>query len=563
MLKELDSEISRTAIEKQIERIEKSQVFLESPKIREFLAYVCEQTLIGEVPAIKGPSIAVSVYGITDADEALRTSLVRVEAGRLRKLLDQYYANEGADDPIRIFIPKGAYVPNFVTRAPVNQALQPKIFAIAAIALLALLTGFYVFLLSDMFPEERDRDFPASPQLTRITVPTLAIIPFKEYSDSSAETIAKAFSDTVTADLSRLDGIRVIASTSASKIDKLSDDLAALNQEFQITHLLTGSIQRSGARYHVTAQLIDTQSGMQVWANNFEQHFDELLDAQNSLSLAVVNGLAIELSASQKSLLEGNRDYQYEATILLRQGMEIANPPTNPERLRLAGAVFDGLSNQFPDFSGGYSGKAYVLAFTAWWGHGDKPQMIANSAIELANKALALNPDDGLAHIAYAFSQLTIGDVNRALEHSWNSVRLNPNDPYILSYHGFLLSTRDEKQAALDFAQRAITLDPISIRTPFRNVLAVIHINAGNYAKALEIYAENTRLGSPIGRVGYYYRASAFAAVGDEKGALTAIDEAQKFPQFNWEVWLKQAYSDERVMERFLGPLREIGHAPS
>lgn len=97
----------------QLDRIITSPQFPHIGRSAAFLTYAVEETLAGRADRIKGYSIAVEVFkrsnGFTQDDP-----VVRIEAGRLRRVLERYYFTAGQHDPIRIDIPKGGYVPTFV-----------------------------------------------------------------------------------------------------------------------------------------------------------------------------------------------------------------------------------------------------------------------------------------------------------------------------------------------------------------------------------------------------------------------------------------------------------------
>ncbi|SDM06165.1 hypothetical protein SAMN04488026_11593 [Aliiruegeria lutimaris] len=98
---------ARAALNKVVE----SDVLASSPRLRQFLTYVVEETLSGHGDEIRGKAIAVEVYGRRLDGDGGGLGLVRVEAGRLRRLLREYYEGEGAGDDIRILIPTGGYKP--------------------------------------------------------------------------------------------------------------------------------------------------------------------------------------------------------------------------------------------------------------------------------------------------------------------------------------------------------------------------------------------------------------------------------------------------------------------
>ncbi len=93
-----------------------------SPRLGTFLRFVVEATLAGRAEQIKGYTIAVEALGRPPTFDPQADPIVRVEATRLRRALQSYYGHEGADDPLRIHIPKGGYVPVFEMRAQPETA---------------------------------------------------------------------------------------------------------------------------------------------------------------------------------------------------------------------------------------------------------------------------------------------------------------------------------------------------------------------------------------------------------------------------------------------------------
>lgn len=96
-----------------LEKLIASPTFSKSPQLAHFIKFVVEETLAGRADRIKAYTIAADALGRGADFDAQNNPLVRVEAGRLRHALDQYYATHGRDDPITIELPRGHYVPVF------------------------------------------------------------------------------------------------------------------------------------------------------------------------------------------------------------------------------------------------------------------------------------------------------------------------------------------------------------------------------------------------------------------------------------------------------------------
>lgn len=112
-----NGEADREAVNQALARLLAWPDIARSPQLANFLTYIVERRLGGEAQAIKAYSIAVDVFGRPPDFDPQADPIVRVQARRLRGLLDQYYRGPGADDPLRIELPIGRYVPEFIDAA--------------------------------------------------------------------------------------------------------------------------------------------------------------------------------------------------------------------------------------------------------------------------------------------------------------------------------------------------------------------------------------------------------------------------------------------------------------
>ncbi|MBA1144336.1 tetratricopeptide repeat protein [Mesorhizobium neociceri] len=124
------------AVRETLERLLASETFGRSERARKLLRYLVEREQAGEADRLKGFSIAMDVFGKDGDFDSSTDAVVRVQAGRLRELLQHYFANEGVAEPVRIAIPRGGYVPSYelnAIRLPVGQ--EPVALAQAVAAL--------------------------------------------------------------------------------------------------------------------------------------------------------------------------------------------------------------------------------------------------------------------------------------------------------------------------------------------------------------------------------------------------------------------------------------------
>ncbi|MER8485013.1 hypothetical protein [Mesorhizobium sp. M1322] len=125
------------AVRETLERLLASETFGRSERARKLLRYLVEREQAGEADKLKGFSIAMDVFGKDGDFDPSTDAVVRVQAGRLRELLQHYFANEGVAEPIRIAIPRGGYVPSYelnAIRLPVEPEPEERIEAAATLS---------------------------------------------------------------------------------------------------------------------------------------------------------------------------------------------------------------------------------------------------------------------------------------------------------------------------------------------------------------------------------------------------------------------------------------------
>jgi hypothetical protein len=123
----------------ELEAVLASDIFSRSPTVAQMLKYICEQHLAGRGQDVKEYNIAVEAFGRPPDFDQSRDSIVRVEAHRLRKRLQEYYSGAGADHQIQIIVPSGSYIPQFVRR---SNAAEPPAAAPEAAAIPDVVAAF-------------------------------------------------------------------------------------------------------------------------------------------------------------------------------------------------------------------------------------------------------------------------------------------------------------------------------------------------------------------------------------------------------------------------------------
>ena len=301
---------SPEAVRQQLQAILASRPFVTATRARRFLTYIVEQTLAGQTDAIKELVLGIEVFDRpADFDPKVDT-IVRVEAGKLRKRLEEYYADEGVSAAVRIEVPKGAYVPQFqyCTQAARRCRLAPVPYAAGILALLLVAAGAW--------GAWRFRT-PAAP-----VNPSIAVLPFLNLSaDPANDYFTDGLAEELTDALSNAGGLRVASRTSAFMFRSKPADVHEIGAKLHVGYVVEGSVRKQGDRLKVTAQLIRTDDGYHVWSGSFERQLSDVFKVQQELAGSLVTALQVKMSGAQARRLRKTHTANQQAFDLYLQGI--------------------------------------------------------------------------------------------------------------------------------------------------------------------------------------------------------------------------------------------------
>ena len=276
-------EPTRDEIRCQLDRILASEPFVNSDRLSRFLRYVVERTLSGEGDRLKEYVIGTEVFERGEQYDPRVDSIVRVEAGRLRAKLDEYYNGPGCDDPVVIRMRRGGYTPAFESRAVSPARPDRRMLPVAGAAAALLLAGIAAW--GTLFWAAAARPF-GSAQGRPTPEVTIAVLPFASYStDKAVPLLAARITDGVTSELARLGTLGVVSHTSASRFgarQSLREVARSLNADV----VMEGSIETEGDRLRVTARLVDASTDRKFWVEEFAGTMDNVPELQRRIAAA-------------------------------------------------------------------------------------------------------------------------------------------------------------------------------------------------------------------------------------------------------------------------------------
>ena len=497
-----------------VRRVERSRVFADAHRLRAFLVYVVEESLAGRADRIKGITVAQDVFHREDAEDVQTSTIVRVEAARLRRRLIEYYSDEGCNDSVRVQIPKGAYVPTFERTngngtdseppaAPALEATKAQYWTVRRISIMGMLTAVVIVgLLSLPGRSQKDAGLQtpvnAAPASSVAMRPTIAVLPFdNRTNDERGDFLVAGLTEDIIIDLSNLSGLNVIAQSSVAMFEGQDLSPQQMAEKLGVTYVLRGSLRGAAPHHRVTAQLYDARTDRQIWAQRYDLDLVGALAFQDELAVRVVQEMSASLHDDDLERFSTQNFVTREAETLYRQAMDILNPPNDAARLQIARQAFQRSIEIDPGYAGGYAGLAYTYVFAAFWGHSATPAADLQRVVAMADRALAVDPSFGLAYTTLAFVALIRRDFVTAVELSRTALEIQPYDSYINIYHAYLLAANGQAAQGIPYAERALQLDPLTERTPYLNILGTISFHAGEYQRSLDAFRRNQERGGP------------------------------------------------------------------
>jgi TolB-like protein len=275
----------------QVARILASQTLAGSDQLKRLLALVVERTLNGQAELLKEYSLGLEVFQRPSDYDPKVDPIVRVQARRLRSKLDDYYATEGAGDPLTIQIPKGAYVPVFDLRTlPVASdrvsARHGVWLAAAALAVLAIVL-LAAWMAGDNAAARVDAGL------------SVAVLPLQTFAEGGSRAyIGDQVAEILTTELAKSESLRVLSRTTASKYRGTKSTLPEIARALNARWIVEGGVGVEGTRAYVKLRTVDSLTDRKVWSDNFDCELSELVAANTQAAGRIAAAIKAALRSS-------------------------------------------------------------------------------------------------------------------------------------------------------------------------------------------------------------------------------------------------------------------------
>ena len=449
-------------------------------------------------------------------------------------------------------LPKKLKEEKQATAAASRTKSKPTLIAGALFVVIALAIGFWLFSRDGGQRSPK----PGATTLASIAEKKIAVLPFKPLlPDNRDQVLELGMADSLIAKLSNIREMVVRSLNSVRKYGGLEQDPLGAGRELGVNSVLEGNVQKSGDRIRVTARLISVEDGSSLWADTFDEKFTDVFAVQDAISQKVADALALRLSGEEQKRLTRRYTENLEAYQLYLTG-RYHHARLIPPEVRKSIEFFQKAIDLDPNYALAYFGLAEAnrsLAITSDVPSKDclpRAKEAAMKAIELddflaeahaslsftliwydwdwgggereARRAVALNPNSGIAHYAYAHVLSDLGRHNEAIIEGARATELEPVFLLFNAIDGmFLHHARRDSEASAQL-QRTLEIDPTFWITHL--ILGKVLITQRRYPEAIAEFSKARELShgnsDTIASIGYIA-----ALTGDVAKARAVLEE--------------------------------------
>lgn len=331
----------------------------------------------------------------------------------------------------------------------------------------------------------------AAPGAAPIEMPakrSVAVLPFANLStDPENEFFADGITEDVIAQLSKMRAIKVISRTSSMQFRKRELSPREIAAKLGVATLVEGSVRKAGTRVRIVAELVDAETGEQLWAETYDRQLTDIFEIQSHVALSIAEALKAKLSPTERVRIEAPAvaPVSIEAYQLYLQGRRYLVRYTEAEIQKAVEFLTRAIALE-PGYSAAYAELGWVHIIRAM-GHGAgaaRPRDSYALAREAVARALELDPQNGEAHG-------TLGAVKFMADFDWagaeasfrRALELKPSDSFLFDACGLMYSAQERFDEALAMQRHARELDPLSgVHT---SDLTTTLIRAGRYDEAV------------------------------------------------------------------------------
>ena len=327
---------------------------------------------------------------------------------------------------------------------------------------------------------------PDAPQ-TQSNKPSLAVLPFLNMSSDPEQDY---FSDGVTSDiiteLSRWRLLSVLSRAATFRYRGGATDIRQIALELKVRYVLEGSIRRFSDQLRITVQLVDAESGNQVWAEKFDRQHSEIFAVQDLVVRTIVSTLVGRVMVADVERANRKTPNSLAAYECVLKGNSL--PWTEPHGAAEATRLFAKAIEIDPNYGMAHASLACKY-LDAWKNDTAESNMVLDEACKLAQRATALDGNEGSCFSVLALVSLHQRAFESALQNIHYAIELNPNNQWNSADMGIVQIYLGRADVALEYFKLAKDIDPFFAPPWYFMSLGLAHMLKSQFAEALAAFA--------------------------------------------------------------------------
>jgi adenylate cyclase len=322
--------------------------------------------------------------------------------------------------------------------------------------------------------------------------PSIAILPFDNMSgDAEQEYFSDGMTEDLITDLSKISGLFVIARNSSFAYKGKPTKVQQIGRELGVRFVLEGSIRKAANRVRITAQLVDADSGGHVWAERFDRELTDIFATQDEVVEKIVAALSVKLTRREEQQLHRRGTSNVEAYEFWWRARELLGRGAR-ETMAQARAMHQRAIEIDPKFAAPYAGLAFAAMgdYVSDWV--PDPQKALQEAESCARKAIELDDQEPVGHMALGGALLWQRQHDKALAEIKRALELDPNFAQGHAFIGMGLMYAGRAGESLEPIATAMRLDP-HYSNMLLHILAQAHFSLAQYDTAVTHLLERIR----------------------------------------------------------------------
>jgi len=268
---------------------------------------------------------------------------------------------------------------------------------------------------------------------------TMAVLPFQNLStDPENQYFSDGITEEIITKLSRIHSLQVASRTSVSRFKGKQEDIKEIGRELGVRYLLEGSVRKAPNRVRITAQLIDSSTGFQLWADDFDRNLKDVFAVQEETALKITEALNLKITPQEQQAVRRRYTDNVEAFDAYLRGRTLMGNFDRTEDLEKARKNFEDALRGDPNYAPALAGLSWIES--QYFRNLDSNPAHRQRAGELAERARAIDPQLSDVHLALGTLRANDYDYAGGVAEYQQAVRLDPENALAWDYLSWALA---------------------------------------------------------------------------------------------------------------------------